>query len=91
MQMWRLLAGVLVGCGGLLGVLVAMAQARDSAASIRSNRPTATATRVAAVAGVGLLLTTITVLLVLTVLPASVTWALTAAVWLILLALFLVG
>jgi hypothetical protein len=91
MQVWRVLGAVVLGSGGLLAVLVAMAQARDSAIGIRAGRQPKTGGRVAAAAGTGLAVLAVALLLTLTVLPQSVVWALAVAVWLILLALFLVG
>jgi hypothetical protein len=46
---------------------------------------------VARTAMIGVSVVTMTVLLVLTVLPQFAVWALTAAVWLILITLFLSG
>jgi hypothetical protein len=91
MQTWRVLGSVVLGLGGLLAVLIAMAQARDSAIGYRPGRGPSTGTRVAAAAGIGLGVLAIALLLSLTILPLFVVWGLGAAVWLIIAALFLAG
>jgi hypothetical protein len=91
MELWRMLGGAAVGSAGLLLVLVAMAQARDSAVATRRRSLEGTGARVARAGGVGLAVLLVLMLLVLTVLPQQVVWGLGAALWLILLALFLAG
>jgi hypothetical protein len=88
METWRVLGAIALGAGGLLLVLVAMAQARDSAVRPRSSDDGA-AGRVARAALIGLSLLAVTVVLALTVLPQFVIWGVAAAAWLILLTLFL--
>ena len=90
MEVWRAIGAVVVGIGGLLLVLVAMAQVRDNAVSRRRTGLESTAARVARTAAIGLLAVALIVVLVLTVLPPLVVWAVAATAWLILLALFLV-
>jgi len=91
MDTWRIFGAAVVGIGGLLMVMVAMAQARDSGVRGRMTAREGRHTRVAQAAGIGLALLAVLLLLTLTVLPQYVVWAVAAAVWLILLALFLVG
>ncbi|HEY3262931.1 MAG TPA: hypothetical protein VGJ95_22115 [Pseudonocardiaceae bacterium] len=91
MELWRVLGATALGIGGLLLVLVAMAQARDSALPSGRRDRHDTSVRVARTAMIGVSVVTMTVLLVLTVLPQFAVWALTAAVWLILITLFLSG
>lgn len=91
MELWRVIGAVAVGTGGLLMVLVAMAQARDSAVRARRTRHEGRAARVTRAAIFGLVAVGVAVLLVITVLPEVAVWALAAAVWLILMALFLIG
>lgn len=91
METWRILSTTAVGIGGLLMVLVAMAQARDSSVRGRRTRHEGVHTRVARSAAIGLAVVAVLVLLSLTVLPQYIVWAVAAALWLILLALFLVG
>jgi hypothetical protein len=90
MQTWRILGTIALGTGGLLMVLVAMAQARDSAVR-RRREDDGTGGRVARAGLIGLALVAIAVVLRLTVLPQFVVWGVTAATWLILLVLFLAG
>jgi hypothetical protein len=90
MEVWRVLGAAAVGGGGLLLVLVAMAQTRDSTVRARRTGRESTAARVARTAGIGLVAVALAVVLVLTVLPPLVVWAVAATAWLILLALFLV-
>jgi len=85
------LGAVAVGSGGLMLVLVAMAQARDSAVRTRRSGRESKVARVARAAVIGLVAVALTLVLVLTVLPQLVVWALAATAWLILLALFLAG
>jgi hypothetical protein len=91
MELWRVLGAVAVGSGGLLLVLVGMAQARDSAVHTRRAAYEGKGVRVARAAAIGLVIVTLTVLLVLTVLPQVVVWGIAVAAWLIMLALFLSG
>jgi hypothetical protein len=91
MDTWRVLGSVLLGLGGLLAVLVAMAQARDSAIGLRRGDGPSVGVRVAAAAGIGLGVLAVVLLLSLTILPLFVVWGLGIAVWLILAALFLAG
>jgi hypothetical protein len=98
METWRVLGAMAIGVGGLLMVLVAMAQARDSAVRPRGRpsyrprgRDDGVGARVARAAGIGMLLLVIMVVLTLTVLPQVVVWGVAAATWLMLLTLFLVG
>jgi len=91
MELWRVAGAAAVRAGGPLLVLVAMAQARDSAVRARRTRHEGRTARVARAAGTGVAVLAVVVVLVLTVLPQLVVWGLAAAVWLILLALFLVG
>ena len=86
-----MLGAVAVGGGGLMLVLVAMAQARDSAVRTRRSGRESKVTRVARAAVIGFVAVALTLVLVLTVLPQLVVWALAATAWLILLALFLAG
>jgi len=85
------LGAVAVGSGGLMLVLVAIAQARDSAVRTRRTGRESKVARVARAAVIGLVAVALAVLLVLTVLPQLVIWALAATAWLILLALFVAG
>lgn len=91
MDTWRIISTTVLGTGGLLMVLVAMAQARDSAVRGRMTRYEGQHARVAQAAGIGLGLLAVLLVLSLTVLPLFVIWAAASATWLILLALFLVG
>jgi hypothetical protein len=91
MELWRVIGAAAVGLGGLMLVLVAMAQARDSAVRARRTRHEGRTARIARAAAIGLGLLAVILALTLTVLPQFVVWALAAAVWLILLALFIVG
>jgi hypothetical protein len=91
MELWRMLGGAAVGSAGLLFVLVAMAQARDSAVATRRRGPDGKGARVARAGGISLAVLVVLMLLVLTVLPQLIVWGLGAALWLILLALFLAG
>lgn len=91
METWRIFGTVAVGTGGLLMVLVAMAQARDTTVRGRMTRYEGTHLRVTRAALIGLAVLAVLVVLTLTVLPQAVVWAITATLWLILLALFLVG
>lgn len=86
-----MIGGLAVGSGGLLMVLVAMAQARDSAVRGRLTRHEGSRARVARAGGIGLGVLVVLMALALTVLPQFVVWAVAASVWLILLALFFVG
>ena len=90
MELWRTIGAVVVGTGGLLLVLVAMAQVRDNTMGARRTGRESTAARVARAAAIGLVAVAVAVVLVLTVLPPLVVWAVAATGWLILLALFLV-
>ena len=91
MEVWRVLGAGAIGSGGLVLVLVAMAQARDSAVGPRRNRREGRAARIARAAAGSLAVLAIVVVLSLTVLPQFVVWACAAAVWLTVLALFIVG
>ncbi len=91
METWRIIGTSVVGIGGLLMVLVGMAQARDSSVRGRMTRSEGVHSRVARAAAIGLAVLAVLVVLTLTVLPQFVVWAVAATVWLILLALFLVG
>ena len=84
-ELWRLLGAGIVGIGGLLLVMVAVAQARDSAA-LRHRRgghgppgPIVLRTTLFGLAVLALL-----VIGVLTVLPQFVVWTVSALMWLIL-------
>lgn len=85
METWRIIGGAAAGCGGLLLVLVAMAQARDSVVHGRATRLDTPNQRVARSAAFGLTVVTVMVLLCLTVLPMLVVWSVAAAVWLLML------
>lgn len=85
MELWRVIGAVIIGIGGLLLVLVAMAQARDGAA-LRYRRggrgPTGPA--VLRTAMLGLAVLGVTEVGVLTVLPQFIVWTMSALIWLIL-------
>lgn len=72
METWRVIAGVLIGFGGLILVLLAMAQTRD--------RKGATNSTVALAGAISLTVVTLLCVLSLTVLPGPVVWGVVAAV-----------
>lgn len=85
MEFWRVIGAVVIGIGGLILVLVAVAQARDSAA-LRERRggrgpagPVVLRTALLGAAVVALV-----VVGVLTVLPQVVVWTVSALMWLVL-------
>jgi hypothetical protein len=89
-EVWRVIAAVFVGIGGLLLVMVAIAQARDSAAlRIRRNTGELAGSRVLRTTLLGFALLGVTLVLVLTVLPQFVVWTATALIWLILGVVFI--
>lgn len=90
-ELWRSLGAVAVGSGGLLLVLIAMAQARDSAVHTRRDAYEGKRARVARTGLIGVIIVTLAVLLALTVLPPVVVWGGAVVAWLILLVLFLSG
>jgi hypothetical protein len=84
-ELWRVIGAVIVGIGGLLLVLVAVAQARDGAA-LRQRRggrgpagPVVLRTTLLGAAVLALI-----VIGVLTVLPQIVVWTVSALMWLVL-------
>ena len=79
-----MIGGVIVGVGGVLLVLVAMAQARDTAVRTKYNVREPTGQRVLRTALLGVALLGVTMALVLTVLPSLIVWTLSALMWLIL-------
>ncbi|ALG05798.1 hypothetical protein [Kibdelosporangium phytohabitans] len=72
METWRVIAGVLIGFGGLILVLLAMAQTRD--------RKGATNSTVALAGAISFTVVTLLCVLSLTVLPGAVVWGIVAAV-----------
>ena len=72
METWRVIAGVLIGFGGLILVLLAMAQTRD--------RKGATNSTVALSGAISLTVVALLCVLSLTVLPGPVVWGVVAAV-----------
>nr|WP_042184609.1 hypothetical protein [Kibdelosporangium sp. MJ126-NF4]CEL16403.1 hypothetical protein [Kibdelosporangium sp. MJ126-NF4] len=72
METWRVIAGVLIGFGGLILVLLAMAQTRD--------RKGATNSTVALAGAISLTVVVLLCVLSLTVLPGPVVWGIVAAV-----------
>jgi|GEM_PF-5285410 len=91
MELWRALGAAAVGSAGLLLVLVAIAQARDSAIPGSRTGRDGRRAKIAQTSGIGLAILIVVLALVITVLPPLVVWGLAAAFWLILLALFLAG
>ncbi|MGH3622677.1 MAG: hypothetical protein ACRDQ5_12925 [Sciscionella sp.] len=79
MQLWRITAAVLLGAGGLVLVLMAMAQARESRGG--------TNTRVAVTGLVSFGVAALLTALVATVLPAAQAWVITGLVLLTVFAL----
>jgi hypothetical protein len=71
-ETWRLIAGVLIGLGGLILVLLAMAQTRD--------RKGSTSGQVALAGAIALVMLTMLCVLSLTVFPGPLVWGLVAAV-----------
>jgi RsiW-degrading membrane proteinase PrsW (M82 family) len=90
MDVWRVIGAVIVGLGGVLLVMVAMAQARDSAIRFRRRGDEPPPARVLRTALLGLAILGVTLVLVLTVLPQLAVWTLSALIWLILGVLFLI-
>ncbi|ONI78934.1 hypothetical protein ALI144C_29730 [Actinosynnema sp. ALI-1.44] len=72
METWRVIAGVLIAFGGLILVLLAMAQTRD--------RRGATNSTVALAGVIAFTVVTLLCVLSLTVLPGAVVWGIVAAV-----------
>ncbi|WP_197321784.1 hypothetical protein [Saccharomonospora sp. NB11] len=71
MEGWRILATVLLGVPGVIGVLLAMAKAREK---------TGRGSTVAVTGLVGLTALAVTAVLTLTTLPGPVTWVLAGTV-----------
>lgn len=91
METWRIIGAAIVGVGGLLLVLVAMAQTRDSAVRGRSGiRREVSSWRVARTGLIGLVVLAVLVLLTFTVLPQAVVWTVATVTWLVLGVLILV-
>ena len=83
MELWRVAGAVIVGLGGMVLALVAIAQARDASAlrERRGRGPTGPA--VLRTSLLGLALVALAVVGVLTVLPQLVVWTLSALIWLV--------
>jgi hypothetical protein len=86
MELWRYVGAGIVGLGGLALMLVAVAQTRDSAAlrTRRGGRGPVGPAPVLRTAVLGLAITAVAVVGVLTVLPSLVVWTAAALVWLVL-------
>jgi hypothetical protein len=84
-EFWRVIGAVIVGIGGLLLVLVAVAQARDSAAlRHRRGRHGPPGPIVLRTSLLGMAVLVLIVIGVLTVLPQFVVWTVSALMWLVL-------
>jgi hypothetical protein len=81
MEAWRVIAGVLLGAGGLVLVLLTMAQVRDRKGSTHGS--------VALSGAIAFVVLAIVCLLSLTVLPATLVWGLVVAVAVIVTVLLL--
>jgi hypothetical protein len=82
-ELWRLGGAGMVAVGGLVLVLVAVAQARDGAA-LRARRGRRGAGPVVLRTSLlGLALVAVTVIGVLTVLPQLLVWTMSALIWLV--------
>ncbi|HET8643745.1 MAG TPA: hypothetical protein VFM37_17550 [Pseudonocardiaceae bacterium] len=84
MELWRVVGAGVIGVGGLVLMMVAVAQARDAAA-LRTRRggrgpvgPVVLRTSL-----LGLAVVAVTIVGVLTVLPQLVVWTLSALIWLV--------